>query len=48
MMSFVLLKQPVLHALDAICYEPCGAVVAACKMGKEQMAALAAHLVGLF
>ena len=44
----MLLKQPVLHALDAIRYEPCGAVVAACKMGEEQMVAFAAHLVGLF
>ena len=48
MLSLVLLKQPVLHALDAIRHEPCGAVVAARKMCKEQMVVLATHFVGLF
>lgn len=47
-LSFVLLKQPVLHALDAIRHEPCGAVVAARKMYKELMVVLATHFVGFF
>ena len=42
----MLLKQPILHALYAVGHEPCGAMIAACKMGEQQMIALGTHFVG--
>lgn len=42
---FMLLKQPILHTFYAVCHKPCSAMIAACKMGKQQMVTFSTHFV---